>query len=68
MTKEDQEIVDLLKQDIDEKINIIQKNTERKTTVDSITHTIPSSTLNTSIVNNIESNHLEQYRINRRIN
>ncbi len=55
-----------LERSISHDLKVIEKQTDHRTTIDSITTSVPSSTLNSPIVNQLEVNHLDQYRINRR--
>lgn len=57
----------MLGSSISNELQKIENSTNRKTSIDSITISVPSSVLNTPQRNEIESRHFEEYRINRRL-
>lgn len=59
-------LVQALEAKTKKELDIVEQQTDRKTTVDSITTTVPSSTLNSPQRNLIERNRAEAERLRRR--
>jgi hypothetical protein len=64
---EDNQLAEHLEQSVAHHLHVIEKQTDRRTTIDSITTAVPSSALNTRQRTQIEQEHLAQHRISRRL-
>jgi hypothetical protein len=64
---EDNQLAEHLEQNIASQLRVIEKQTDSRTTIDSITTSVPSSALNTRQRTQIEQGHLDDYRISRRL-